>query len=181
MKFRALPIAGLFAIDLDPIRDERGFFARAWCTSEFSDAGIDVDFVQANVARTISRGAVRGMHFQLTPAEETKLVRCTAGRIFDVAVDVRPKSATYGQWYGQILDCEKQNMLLIPGGCAHGYQALDDHCDVHYMVSSAYSPALERGILWNDASVGIDWPITKDVTVSTKDQALPRLNQLIPY
>ncbi len=178
MRFTAQEIAGLYRVELDPIEDDRGHFARAWCVDEFAKAGIDVSFVQANVARSKNRGTVRGLHFQLAPAEEAKLIRCTTGRIFDVVVDVRTDSATFGNWYGQVLDSEAGNMLYIPEGCAHGYQTLEDDTDVHYMVSSRYAPQLERGILWNDPQLGIEWPIAENISVSAKDLSLPTLAAL---
>ncbi|MEM9403026.1 MAG: dTDP-4-dehydrorhamnose 3,5-epimerase [Pseudomonadota bacterium] len=178
MKFTPLDIDGAFLVEIERISDDRGFFARAWCEDEFADAGIDVDFVQANIARTGERGTLRGLHFQVDPAGEAKLIRCTRGRVFDAAVDLRPDSSTRGRSIGIELDSSKQNMVFIPAGCAHGYQVLESDSDVFYLVSHRYAPDAERGLLWNDPALGIDWPIQENVKVSDKDAALPRLAEL---
>jgi len=159
MRFTRLDIAGAVVIDPTPHQDERGRFMRAWCLSEFAENGINFIPLQANLGLSIHRGTVRGMHFQVEPALEAKLVRCTGGSMFDVVLDVRPASPTYGQWYGAELSAENGRMLFLPEGCAHGYQTLDDNTEMYYMASTVYTPSAAHGIRYDDPAFGIRWPL----------------------
>ena len=154
-------------------KDNRGFFMETFKASRFADAGINAEFIQDNQSRSV-KGVLRGLHYQLPPAAQAKLVRCLTGKIFDVAVDIRKNSATFGQWVGAELSAETGEMLYIPEGFAHGFLTLSETADVMYKVSGNYSPQHERGIIWNDAQIGIDWPET-DVLLSEKDEMNPGL------
>jgi dTDP-4-dehydrorhamnose 3,5-epimerase len=173
MIFRPLTVAGAYRIELEPIADERGLFARIWDEEEFAAQGIDIRAVQTNVSYNRYRGTIRGLHWQVEPYSETKLLRCTAGAVFDVVADVRPGSPTYGQWAGQRLTPQERAMVFVPAGCAHGYQALEDHSEVSYQVSHRYVPGAEKGVRWNDPALAIEWPVQDGVTVSPKDAAWP--------
>jgi dTDP-4-dehydrorhamnose 3,5-epimerase len=165
-------IAGIRIIDIEPREDERGFFARSFCTEEFAKHSLEHTIVQCNISYNIRKGTIRGMHYQLPPHEEVKMVRCTQGAIFDVAIDLRKQSATYLQWRGFELKAHECRMLYIPKGFAHGYQTLMDNTTVLYMVTEAYHPESERAIRWNDPSVKISWPIA-DPILSPKDRHHP--------
>jgi dTDP-4-dehydrorhamnose 3,5-epimerase len=171
--FQALGVAGAFLIEPEPIADERGLFARIWDEAEFAAEGIEIRCVQTNVSYNLRRGTIRGLHWQVEPYSETKLLRCTAGAVFDVVVDVRPGSPTQGRWTGHRLTPQQRAMVFVPAGCAHGYQALEDHSEVSYQVSHRYVADAEKGVRWNDPGLGIDWPIQDDVIVSPKDLAWP--------
>jgi dTDP-4-dehydrorhamnose 3,5-epimerase len=164
-------------IEPDRHEDERGFFARTWCQKEFKNHGLNYNLVQCNVSFNKARGTLRGMHFQAAPYEEVKLVRCTQGRIFDVIVDVRENSPTFGQWQGFELSSEKRNSLYIPKGFAHGFQTLEPDCEVAYQMSTSFAPAGARGLSFADPSLEIQWPLTPEA-VSTRDQTLPSLAEL---
>ncbi len=159
MKLNETPIAGAFAVEIEPIADERGFFARTWCRREFAQAGIDVEIVQCNVSKTRLAGTVRGLHFQWPPSREAKLIRCQRGRIHDVLVDLRPDSRTYLVSQALVLDEQKQNALFCPTGVAHGFQTLSDDTEVHYMMSDYYEAELYGGVRYDDAAFGIRWPL----------------------
>jgi len=156
--FRPAEIAGVHIVELEPIADERGSFARSYCADEFAAAGIELAVAQTNLSRNTKRGTLRGLHYQAEPAPDPKLVRCTAGRIFDVAVDLRPASPTYCRWVSAELDGERQNALFVPAGCAHGFLTLSDHAEVTYLMGAAYVPELARGVRWNDPAFAIAWP-----------------------
>ncbi len=166
------PIAGLRIVDLEPLEDERGFFARAWCSREFQDAGLDDRIVQINISRNRTAGTVRGLHFQADPWAEAKVVRCTSGAMFDVAVDLRPDSATRGQWFGVELTADNHRGLYIPKGCAHGFQSLADETEVLYLMTENYVPGAGRGIRYDDPQIGVRWPAPVTV-VSDRDRQLP--------
>lgn len=170
MDFSPVEVEGAFIVELSPFSDDRGFFARAYCEKEFMDHGINVHMVQANMSYNRQRGILRGLHWQVSPHEEAKFVRCIKGSIFDVVVDVRPKSPTYKQWSGVELTSANRKALFIPGGCAHGYQVLDDDTEILYQVSAPYVQAAERGARWNDPAFGIEWPITEGMILSSKDK-----------
>ena len=170
MIFRDTEIDGVRIVELEPLTDERGFFARSFCTEEFARAGIDMQVAQTNVSRNTHRGTLRGLHFQAAPAPEPKLVRCTAGRVFDVAVDLRSTSPSFCLWTGVELDSETQNGLFIPAGCAHGFLTLSDGAEVTYLMGAAYVPELARGVRWNDPAFAIAWPFAPE-TMSEKDAA----------
>lgn len=172
MKFFDTEVLGARRIVLERKSDERGFFARAWCRREFDEAGIGVDWVQANAARSTKAGTLRGLHFQRPPFQEVKLVRCTRGAVFDVAVDLRPESPTYRRWSGQLLDAEQADALLIPAGCAHGYLTLTDDVDLLYFTSAFYEPASASGVRYDDPAFGIVWPRSVEV-ISLQDASWP--------
>ena len=172
MIFSDTEIEGVRIVELAPHTDARGSFARSFCIDEFAAAGIDLTIVQTNISRNSSRGTLRGLHFQAEPAPEPKLVRCTAGRIFDVAVDLRAGSPSFCRWTGLELDAGTHNGLYIPAGCAHGFLTLDDNTEVSYLMGTAYVPELARGVRWNDPAFNIDWPIAPE-TMSEKDAAYP--------
>lgn len=175
MIFTSTPIAGSYIIDLDKISDDRGFFARAFCQKEFTDNQINGNVVQTNLSFNTTKGTVRGMHFQVAPALETKLVRCIRGSIVDVIVDMRPESATYLQHYKMELNCENRRALFVPAMVAHGFQTLVDNSEIMYHVSGFYTPALERGLRADDPALGVDWPLPI-VIQSDKDERWPLIS-----
>src|SRR5579864_5236901 len=172
MIFTDTPVAGAWIVDIDPRRDDRGFFARAFCRDEFARHGLNPHVEQCNVARTVHAGTLRGLHYQVAPHAEAKLVQCTAGAIFDVAVDLRAGSATFRRWVGVELTGDNHRMLYIPEGCAHGYLTLRDRSETFYQVSAAYAPAAERGVRWNDPAFAIAWPVEPTI-VHARDAAYP--------
>lgn len=175
MKLHAALIDGSWHAEIERIGDERGFFARIWDEADFAAVGAPVRNVQTNLSFNRHRGTIRGLHWQEEPYGETKFVRCTRGSVFDVAVDLRPGSPTYRRWQGVVLSAEERNLIFVPAGCAHGYQALEDDAEVTYQVSHAYVPGSEHGIRWNDPAIGVEWPISDGVIVSAKDAAWPVL------
>lgn len=168
MIFTETPLAGAWLLDLEPHRDERGFFARTFCSREFAEHGLETTVAQTNTSFNRSAGTLRGMHFQLPPAGEAKLVRCVAGAIYDAIVDLRAESDTYLHAFGTELSAENRRALYIPPRFAHGYLTLADATEIHYQVSEFYTPGLERGFRFDDPAVDIDWPREPDL-VSTKD------------
>lgn len=172
MRFTQTAIAGVWVIDPDFRGDERGRFFRAWCSREFAEHGIEFLPLQANMGFSALRGTLRGLHYQVEPALEAKLVRCTRGSMFDVALDVRPASATYGQWFGVELTEENGRMLYVPEQCAHGYQTLEDRTEMHYMTSQVYSPSACRGVRFDDPAFRIQWPLPA-TAVSDQDRNWP--------
>lgn len=177
MKFTKTKIKGVYLIELEPKADERGSFSRIFCKTEFANQGIEFDIVQANLSTTQYEGSIRGLHFQYPPKEEGKVVQCLKGRIYDVLVDLRSDSSTYGKWEAFELTNENRKLLFIPKGLAHGFQALTDNCEVLYFMSEFYSPEYAGGIFWNDAEVGIKWPL--EVTyISNKDKNLPLFSEV---
>lgn len=174
MKFRETPLAGAFVIDPERIEDARGFFARSFCAHEFSAHGLDATLVQCNVSFNRAAGTLRGMHYQAAPHEESKLVRCTRGALYDVIVDLRPASPTYRQWFGERLDEDNRRMLFIPPGFAHGFQTLEDDTEVFYQMSAFFQPDAARGVRHDDPVLGIRWP-REPVNVSERDRTYPLL------
>jgi dTDP-4-dehydrorhamnose 3,5-epimerase len=172
MRFTETGLVGARVIDPDPHEDDRGRFLRAWCAREFADHGVDFLPVQANMGLSVRKGTVRGMHFQEAPALEAKLVRCTRGAIFDVVLDLRPESQSYGKWYGVELSAANARMLYVPEGCAHGYQTLEEFTEMHYMTSGVYTPGAARGVRFDDPAFGIEWPLAASV-VSEQDRNWP--------
>ena len=146
MKFIETKLAGAYIIELDLIKDTRGFFARSWCQEEFAKHGLNPNLVQCNISFNHQKGTLRGMHYQIKPHEEAKLVRCTQGKIYDVIIDLRTNSTTYKQWFGVELSAANRKMLYIPEGFAHGFQTLEDHSEVFYQMSNFYHPESARGI-----------------------------------
>ena len=173
MIFTETKLKGAYIVQLERIKDERGFFSRAWCKREFDQHGLMSRLVQCNVSYNKNRGTLRGMHYQVAPYEETKLVRCTMGSIYDVIIDLRPDSPTHKEWIGVELNAENRQMLFVPKGFAHGYQTLVNHAEVFYQVSEFYHPEAERGVRWNDPVFGIEWPIVDNLEVSEKDKSWP--------
>lgn len=171
--FQRLSIPEVILICPDVFTDERGFFLEVYKYSDFSEAGIKEYFVQDNQSRSI-KGVLRGLHFQKNPKAQGKLVRCLKGKIFDVAVDIRKNSPTYGKWIGIELSEENNYMLYIPPAFAHGFVVLSDVADVLYKCTEEYSPENDRGIIWNDPMINIKWP-AKDLILSEKDKKLPLL------
>lgn len=171
MNFIETGIEDLYIVELNKIGDERGFFARAWCEKEFSDKNLASRMVQANTSYSKEKGTLRGLHYQVSPHQEAKLMRCIKGSIFDVAVDLRPDSKTYKKWFGIELTESNRKMLFIPEGCAHGYQTLSEDAEVLYMSSAFYAPEAERGVLWNDPAIGIEWPIVDNLNITDKDKS----------
>jgi dTDP-4-dehydrorhamnose 3,5-epimerase len=168
MRFTPTPLEGAFVVDLEPREDERGFFARAFCADEFRAHNIDPQVMQANIAYNHTRGTLRGMHYQLPPAGETKFIRCIRGAIYDVIIDLRPASPTYMQHFGVELTADNRRALVVPELFAHGYQTLQDETEVLYLVSEFYTPGSERGLRYNDPAFGIAWTLPVSV-ISDKD------------
>ncbi len=172
MLFQETKLKGAFTIDLQRVEDSRGFFARAFCKREFEQQGLNPTFVQCNISFNPHKGTLRGMHYQLAPFREVKLLRCTAGSIFDAIIDLRPDSSTYRQWTGMELSARNGRLLYVPEGFAHGYMTLTENAEVFYQVSEFYSPGYERGIRWNDQAFRIEWP-SEPLIVSPKDASHP--------
>lgn len=170
MKFLETKLKGSFIIIPERIEDERGFFARTFCRREFEAHGLNPNLVQCNISFNKQKGTLRGMHYQLPPHAETKLVRCTAGAIYDVIIDLRAESPTYKEWYAAELTAENHQMLYVPEGFAHGYETLTDSTEAAYQVSEFYSPEGERGVRWNDPVFSIVWPLPV-AEISHKDAA----------
>jgi len=173
MIFHETCIRGAFVVEIEKKGDSRGFFARAFCRKELEAQGLNADVFQANIGVSRSRGTLRGLHYQVAPHEETKLVRCTAGALFDVVLDLRTASPSYQKWLGVELTAEARTMLYVPAGCAHGYLTLADHTEIFYLVSQFYSAGAERGVRWNDPAFAIEWPVTRDLVISDKDRSWP--------
>jgi dTDP-4-dehydrorhamnose 3,5-epimerase len=170
MLFTETPLPGVWIIDIEPSRDERGYFARTFCREEFTRRGLNPHIEQCNVSYNTQKGTLRGMHWQQSPHEEAKLVRCIGGAIWDVAVDIRENSNTYRQWFGIELSADNGKALYIPEGFAHGFITLEDHAMVVYQVSAAYYPESAAGLSWDDPAVGIVWPMTPKI-INEKDRS----------
>lgn len=158
MIFTPAKLAGACIIDIDLREDERGFFARSWCTEEFAAYGLEPGLVQCSISFNRKKGTLRGMHYQAAPHQEDKVVRCTAGAIYDVIVDLRPDSDTFKQWLAFELTAANRRAVYIPRGFAHGFQTLEDDTEVLYQMSQFYHPESARGIRWDDPAIGIEWP-----------------------
>ena len=172
MRFEPTDLADAFIIDLERREDDRGFFARSFCKEEFSTHGLATEFVQCNVSYNRHRGTIRGMHYQAAPHAEAKLVRCTAGAIWDVIVDLRPRSPTHLQWTAVELSAANRRMLYVPKGFGHGFQSLCDDTEVFYQMSSFYVPRAGRGFHYDDPQFSLPWPLEATV-MSDKDRDLP--------
>jgi dTDP-4-dehydrorhamnose 3,5-epimerase len=168
MKFTETKLKGAYVIELEKREDDRGFFARVFCQNEFKDHGLEPNMVQANMSTNPKKGTLRGMHRQVDPHQEVKVVRCTKGAIYDVIVDLRKDSPTYKQWFGIELTDENYKMLYVPKDFAHGYLSLKDNSEVMYLVSEFYTPGAESGLRYNDPAFDIKWPIPIEV-ISEKD------------
>ena len=174
MDFHETAVRGVRRIEINPIADDRGFFARVWCQDEFAELGLNPTWVQANTAFSPRAGTLRGLHYQAEPSTEAKLVRCTRGAVFDVAVDLRLESDTYLQWTGAELTADNHTMLYVPAGCAHGYLTLADDTEHLYFASDIYVPSLTRGVRFDDPALGIEWPSPIEV-ISDRDRNWPHL------
>jgi dTDP-4-dehydrorhamnose 3,5-epimerase len=176
VRFIETKLKGAFEIEVEPHVDERGFFARTWCQKEFEQHGLNPIVAQCSISFNPRRGTLRGLHFQAEPHPESKLVRCTRGRIFDVAVDLRPGSPTFRQWTAAVLSAENRRMLYIPAGCGHGLLTLESDTEVLYLISENYYPALSRGVRWDDPAFGVKWP-ERPTLISDRDRAYPDFPQ----
>jgi dTDP-4-dehydrorhamnose 3,5-epimerase len=174
MIYHYTPISGVFLIESERREDARGWFSRTFCAEEFSDMGMKTSFVQCSTSFNEMRGTLRGLHYQTVPYVETKLVRCVRGAIFDVVVDIRPESSTFGKWVAAELSSDDGTMFYIPEGCAHGFQTLMPNTEIFYQISTPYREEHSAGIRWNDPSLKIDWPIANPI-LSLKDSELPIL------
>jgi dTDP-4-dehydrorhamnose 3,5-epimerase len=157
MIFTETKLKGAYLIDLDKHEDERGFFARAWCMDEFAEHGLNQRFVQCNISFNKKRGTLRGMHYQAAPYEETKLVRCTMGALYDVIIDLRSDSPTFKEWFSVELTAQNHRALYVPEGFAHGFQTVVDNTEVFYQMGEFYHPECTRGVRWDDPAFGIEW------------------------
>jgi dTDP-4-dehydrorhamnose 3,5-epimerase len=171
--FLETPLRGAYVIDLEPLSDERGFFARTWCQQEFEAHGLETRLVQCSVSFNNQAGTLRGLHYQAVPHEEVKIVKCTAGAVFDVIVDLRTGSPTCARHYSVILSSANRRMLYIPRGFAHGFQTLESDTEVAYQMSEFYQPDCSRGVRWNDPAFGIAWPVTGKRSMNERDRTYP--------
>jgi dTDP-4-dehydrorhamnose 3,5-epimerase len=169
VKFLPLALSGAYLIEPMPIADERGSFARTFCRQQFQERGLNAHLEQCSFSYNLKKGTVRGMHFQKPPYAETKIVRCTQGKIYDVIIDLRAESPTYKQWESLLLSAENRHMLYVPEGFAHGFQTLEDHTEIFYQISRPYVSESASGVRWNDSAFGIAWPLEVSV-ISLKDQ-----------
>lgn len=176
MVFEPLSVSGAFLVRSEPLLDERGLFARVWCAEEFLRHGIAMQPLQANVGFSPRRGTLRGLHYQVAPDLEAKLVRCTRGAIYDVVVDLRPDSPSYLRWCGVQLNADELCSVYVPPLCAHGYLTLSDNCEVYYQASAPYAPHSARGVRWDDPLLAISWPVAVEV-VSERDRSWPLLEK----
>ncbi|WP_312470513.1 dTDP-4-dehydrorhamnose 3,5-epimerase [Neobacillus sp.] len=168
-------LPGVKIIEPKVFGDHRGWFMETYSEAMFEEAGINIKFVQDNQSFSAAKGTLRGLHYQLNPKAQTKLVRCTKGSIFDVAVDIRKGSPTYGKWFGIELSAENKKQLLIPKGFAHGFMTITEDAEVQYKVDELYAPECDRGIIWNDPAIGIEWPMEITPVLSAKDEKAPLL------
>jgi dTDP-4-dehydrorhamnose 3,5-epimerase len=173
VRFVPTRLEGAWVVELEPVEDERGAFARTWCRDELAEHGLEVDVAQCSISRNTRAGTLRGLHFQVHPHEEVKLVRCSSGAIYDVIVDLRPGSETYAEWIAVELDAASGRALYVPKGFAHGFQTLVDATDVLYTMSDPYVPEASSGVRWDDPAFAIEWPEIGERTMSAKDLAWP--------
>ncbi len=176
MKFIETSIQDSYLIELERHEDERGFFSRLYCSNDFKNMGINKNIKQINNSYSEQNGTLRGIHFQSKPKEESKLVRCINGSLFDVIVDLRKNSKTYKEWFGAILSSKNRKMMYVPEGFGHGFLTLEDHTEVIYFVSESFSPAHEKTLIWNDKEIGIKWPV-KPTVISDKDKNNPSFDE----
>lgn len=175
MFFKETKLKGAYIIEIEKIDDERGFFARAWCKKEFENIGLNTNLVQCNLSYNKTKGTLRGMHYQVKPYEEVKLIRCIKGKIYDVIIDLRKDSDTYKQWIGVELSDKNSRLLYVPEGFAHGYQTLEDDTYVFYQVTEFYTPKSEKGVRWDEPDIAIKWPIEENIVISEKDKSWSKL------
>ncbi len=172
MRFTETEVAGAFLVEPEPVEDDRGFFARTWCQREFEAHGLNPALAQCSISFNRIKGTLRGMHYQSPPHEEAKLVRCTMGAIYDVALDLRPSSRTFGRHAAAVLTAENRGMLYIPEGCAHGFLTLEDDTEIAYQMSEFYVPEAGRGVRWDDPAFAIGWPGEVRV-IAERDRTYP--------
>ena len=180
MRFQPTPIAGVVEVTIDLQRDPRGAFGRTFCRREFAAHGLAAALAQCNLSDNTRARTVRGFHLQMKPHREAKLVQCVRGRLFDVALDLRAGSPTYGRHHATELSAANGRMLYIPEGCAHGFQTLEDDTSIMYYISAYYEPASARGVRWNDPALGIKWPFAEPAAVNERDLTLPLLKEFAP-
>ena len=173
MKFISTPLPDVFLIEPELIEDERGFFARTFCDRAFARHGLNPHLSQCSISYNPRAGTLRGMHWQAEPHAEAKLIRCTQGAIYDVALDLRPYSPTFKRWFATELSAKNHRLLYIPEGCAHGFQTLTDDCEVCYQISAPHVPEAARGVRWDDRAFGIEWPAATRRILSARDSAYP--------
>ncbi len=173
MRFNETSLKGAYVIELEKREDSRGYFARTFCEKEFRQLGLETAYVQGNCSYNKYKGTLRGLHFQRAPHEEVKVVRCTSGAVFDVALDLRRDSPTFGKWFAIELTPQNGLALYVPRGFAHGYVTLKDDSEIFYQVSAFYEPKSEGGVRWNDPRFGVKWPFVDEKLISDKDRALP--------
>ncbi|TGK17278.1 dTDP-4-dehydrorhamnose 3,5-epimerase [Leptospira fluminis] len=178
MKFNETPLKGAYTIDLEKKGDDRGFFARMFCANEFQELGLDFSVVQVNNSLSDLKGTLRGMHYQLEPYAESKIVRCIKGSLYDIILDLRKDSLTFGKWFGAELSEENRKMMFVPKGFAHGFITLRDGVEAIYFVTNFYNQEAERGVRWNDKRFGIEWPLEPKV-LSEKDKLWPDFDPTI--
>lgn len=176
MTFTPTPLAGSFVIEPTVFTDDRGWFARFYCKNDFKEIGHETEWVQLNHSVSYKKGAIRGMHYQVQPYRETKMVKCIAGAVYDVIIDLRRDSKTFMEWFGEELSAKNRKMLFIPEGFAHGFQCLEDNCELIYHHTEFYTPGAEGGIRYDDPGVGIKWPIPLTV-LSERDKSHPYLDE----
>jgi dTDP-4-dehydrorhamnose 3,5-epimerase len=172
MRFHKTKLSGVFEIHIDRKPDERGFFARTWCQKEFEAHGLNSRLVQCSVSFSAQKGTLRGIHYQVAPYAETKVVRCTGGSIYDVVVDLRVQSPTFKDWIAVVLTAESRNMVYVPEGCAHGFLTLEDESEVFYQMSEFYNAESARGVRWDDPAFQIAWPEPVEM-ISERDRPYP--------
>ena len=176
MIFSETKLSGAYIIDIEKIKDERGFFARTWDKNEFSKLGLESEFVQSSISLNKKKGTIRGMHYQIKPYEENKIVRCTKGRIFDVIIDIRADSITFKEWLSVELSEDNYKILYIPKGFAHGFQTLEDNTEIYYQISEQYSTKLSKGVKYDDETFDIKWPLEISV-ISEKDKSFEKYHE----
>jgi dTDP-4-dehydrorhamnose 3,5-epimerase len=172
MEFLKTKLPGVFEVHIEAKLDERGFFARTWCQQEFETQGLAAKLAQCSLSFNKRKGTLRGMHYQVAPHEETKLIRCTQGAIYDVVLDLRPQSPSFQEWIAVELTAEKRNMIYVPQGCAHGFLTLEDQSEVTYQMSEFQNPESARGVRWDDPAFQIQWPAKVEV-ISERDRNYP--------
>jgi dTDP-4-dehydrorhamnose 3,5-epimerase len=173
MRFTETPLASAYVVDIEPLEDERGMFARTWSPEEFSEHGLDARLAACNVSANPASGTLRGLHYQASPHEEAKLIRCTAGAIYDVIVDLRPGSQTFCHWFAQELTARNHAAVFAPPGFAHGFQTLEPDSEVLYLMSAPYVPESARGVRWDDPAFAIDWPPAERRVIGERDRTYP--------
>ena len=179
MIFKETNLKGNYLIDLEKKEDDRGFFSRFFCKKEFLEKGLNISWVQINNSFNKRKGTLRGLHFQRSPNEEIKLIRCLKGAIWDVVVDLRDNSNTFGKWFGEKLSSENRTMMYVPKGLAHGFISLTPNSEILYLVSDFYAPESEGNLIWNDPDVGIEWPINP-LIISDKDKSNVNFKNIVP-